>query len=293
MKISGFTIVRNAEILGYPFLESVRSALPFCSEFIVNCGDSTDSTRKWCSELEREYPNRIRVIDSLWSREAQSGGFQLKAQTDAALAKCSGDWCLYLQADEVLHESDFSTIKKDLALAQQYPSVDGIAFQYLHFYGSFQFTIEGRNWYRREVRLFKNHRGIHSFRDAQGFRRVDGSRLLALPTKARVFHYGYVRNTESFYKKSTEMTQWWGEKPPSDPQRYKLKRHLGIRKFGSNHPAVMQARMQATPMDYDPKRSRWALDADEIKNALTLLWEKCVPFRIGEFRNYDLYRSGT
>ena len=43
-KISGFTIVRNATILAYPFRESVLSILPLCEEFIINCGNSTDDT---------------------------------------------------------------------------------------------------------------------------------------------------------------------------------------------------------------------------------------------------------
>ena len=32
------------------------------------------------------------------------------------------------------------------------PEIDGILFDYLHFYGNFSYVITGRNWYRREVR---------------------------------------------------------------------------------------------------------------------------------------------
>lgn len=40
MKVSGFTFIRNGEMLGFPFVESVKSALPVCDEFVVNVGKS-------------------------------------------------------------------------------------------------------------------------------------------------------------------------------------------------------------------------------------------------------------
>ena len=39
MKISGFTIVRNALKFNYPVVEAIKSILPICDEFIVNVGD--------------------------------------------------------------------------------------------------------------------------------------------------------------------------------------------------------------------------------------------------------------
>ena len=44
MKISGFTFVRNGQSLGFPFIQSIRSILPICDEFIVNVGKSDDQT---------------------------------------------------------------------------------------------------------------------------------------------------------------------------------------------------------------------------------------------------------
>ena len=40
MKISLFTFIRNGVKLGYPFLESIRSALPLADEFIIALGPS-------------------------------------------------------------------------------------------------------------------------------------------------------------------------------------------------------------------------------------------------------------
>jgi hypothetical protein len=47
MKISAFTFLRNAHMLGYPFEESIRSVLPLCDEFIVYGGtEKTTASRR-------------------------------------------------------------------------------------------------------------------------------------------------------------------------------------------------------------------------------------------------------
>jgi hypothetical protein len=38
MKISGFSICRNAVKFDYPIVEAIRSALPIVDEFVVNVG---------------------------------------------------------------------------------------------------------------------------------------------------------------------------------------------------------------------------------------------------------------
>ncbi len=285
VQVSGFTIVRNANRLHYPFLESVRSALPLCDEFIISCGDSQDDTRDLCAVLEKESP-KVRVMETQWAREGQSGGFQLKHQTDLALQKCQGQWCLYLQADEALHELDYPAIRAAIEKASLRSDVDGLVFDWKHFYGSFEYEIRGRNWYRREVRLFKNHRGIQAFRDAQGFRR-NGQRLQVLRANARVFHYGYVRTPASLEAKSSEMAQWWGSPPPTAGNPVQLHRHVGLRKFKESHPAVLAKRIALCPQ-FDPQQHSRKWDRNEIKNALTLIWESVFPYRIGEYRNYDI-----
>ncbi len=44
VKISGFTIVRNAIKLDFPVEASIRSILPVCDEVVVNVGRSEDET---------------------------------------------------------------------------------------------------------------------------------------------------------------------------------------------------------------------------------------------------------
>jgi len=287
MKISGFTIVRNAEILDFPFKESVRSAIPLCDEFIINCGDSDDNTYSLCDELQKEFPDKIKIIRSVWERENQTGGFQLKSQSDAAMKQCRGNWLIYIQADEVFHEEDYPKIRNAIQKADPLTEVDGIVFDYLHFYGNYFFLARGRNWYRREVRALKNGRGIESFRDAQGFR-LSGKRLNAIASEARVFHYGYVRNQEGLMKKTHQLSQWWGEAPTTNEKAFQIYRLFGLTSFQGTHPHTMSEKIKYSSNLIDPSQCKRRWNKRELKNAITLLWEKIFPFRIGEYRNYNL-----
>ncbi len=45
MKVSGFTIIKNAVINGYPIVEAITSILPVVDEMIVLVGDCDDDTQ--------------------------------------------------------------------------------------------------------------------------------------------------------------------------------------------------------------------------------------------------------
>jgi hypothetical protein len=61
VKVSGFTIVRNAIKLDFPVEASIRSILPVCDEVVVNVGRSEDATL----ELVRSIADpRILILES-------------------------------------------------------------------------------------------------------------------------------------------------------------------------------------------------------------------------------------
>src|SRR3989338_9233521 len=99
MKISGFTITRNAIKFNYPVLESIRSILPICDEFIVNVGDSEDGRLELIKSLGGA-KNRINQK----VRGLAQGPEVLSPQTNLARRECPGEWAFYLQSDEVIHE---------------------------------------------------------------------------------------------------------------------------------------------------------------------------------------------
>ena len=157
MKVSGFTICRNAVKFDFPVVEAIRSALPIVDEFIVNVGQSDDGTLELIRSIVSD---KIRIVESYWDDRMKKDGLIYSCQTNIALSHCAGDWALYVQADEVLHEADYDTIRKELDDHLANLAVLGFTFRYLHFYGDYRTT---NPWgYHRAVRIIRNDGRVES-----------------------------------------------------------------------------------------------------------------------------------
>jgi glycosyltransferase involved in cell wall biosynthesis len=162
MKISGFTIVRNAIKYDYPIVEAITSILPICDEMIVAVGKSEDDTL----ELIRSIGSpKIKIIETIWDERLREGGKVLADETNKAFAAVSedSDWAFYIQGDEVIHEKYLPSIKASMEKFKNDSSVDGLLFNYTHFFGSYDFIGDSRRWYRREIRVIKNDHTISSY----------------------------------------------------------------------------------------------------------------------------------
>ena len=185
MKISGFTFIRNGINLDYPFIESILSILPIVDEMIVVVGDCEDGTRE---SIVRLPSPKIKIIDTVWDENMRKGGEILAQQTNIALDNISGDWGFYIQGDEVLHEKYYEVIVEKMKTNLHNEKVDGLLFNYLHFYGSYDFVGTSRKWYRNEIRIIRNNPKIRSYKDAQGFRKA-GKKLHVKNINASIYHY--------------------------------------------------------------------------------------------------------
>jgi glycosyltransferase involved in cell wall biosynthesis len=198
--ISGFTFIRNGVSLGYPFVESIKSLLPIVDEFVIALGFGNDETKTILANFKNP---KILIIETVWDDNKRIGGTILAEQTDIALKHCKGEWCIYLQADEIIHEDDYQNIIENINNSDQ--DVEGLIFNWRHFYGSYNYLGVGRQWYRREVRAFKNSGKVVSWKDAQGFRTLDENgntrKLKCKLIESRIFHYGWVRPPKIQMKK--------------------------------------------------------------------------------------------
>jgi glycosyltransferase involved in cell wall biosynthesis len=264
LKISGYSIVRNAIRYGYPLAESLRSLLPLVDELVVAVGKSDDKTE----QLLRDVGGRkLKMIRTVWDEGLRQGGRILSQQSNLALSRCRGDWAVYLQADEVLHEDDLGLIERGCAKHQRTP-IEGLRFDYLHFYGSYQCVqAHWRKWYRTAVRAVKTGRGIASVGDAYGFRvgGEGGRRLLSLGCGARVFHYGWCRPPQVMAAKQRNLDRLyhddaWLRAQAAQSARirafYADRGHL--ERFRGSHPAVMAARVAAQDWRFDDGIERQA-----------------------------------
>jgi hypothetical protein len=262
MRISGFTMVRNATKLYYPIGESIASILPICDEFVVALGegDADDRTREVIEGLGSD---KIRIIDTVWDTEAFPGGTENAHQTDIALSECSGDWCFYLQADEVVHEADLPVIQARCRELLGDAAVEGLLFDYFHFWGDYDHYLPFHGWYDREIRIVRNRPDIHSWRTAQSFRRipgfdgrsykqVEGTHKLNVATAgAHIYHYGWVRPPRYMQSKNKALDAIHKGDAGAEAK------HAGraaafdygplakIPRFPGSHPAVMARRIAA------------------------------------------------
>jgi hypothetical protein len=285
IKVCGFTFVKNAVKLDFPLAESIRSALPLCGKFIVVLGECNDGTREM---IERIGSDKIQIIDSAWDESQKSGGRVYAQETDKAFQAIGPeyDWCLYIQADEVLHEQDYPKIQKALEKWNGHHDVEGLLFKYCHFYASFDYVGNSRKWYRNEIRLIRNDKTIQSYRDAQGFRKL-GRKLSVVPVDATVYHYGWVRPPALMQKKNDAVKKYYsGETGESHELEFDYEQSFdSLMKFDGTHPQVMKKRIDA---------KNWQINIDSSKIKMKLKYkllyyiEKHLGVRLFEYRNYTI-----
>ena len=285
IKICGFTFVKNAVKLDFPLEESIRSALPLCDRFIVALGDCDDGTREL---IEHIGSDKIQIIESVWDETQKSGGRVYALETDKAFQAIGPefDWCLYIQADEVLHEKEYPKIRETINKWHTYPDVEGFLFSYFHFYGSFDYVGNSRKWYRNEIRLIRNDKTIRSYRDAQGFRK-QGRKLSVVPVDATVYHYGWVRPPVMMQQKFDMVKQYYsGQNPEPTIFEFDYEQNFdALRKFEGTHPEVMKNRIEA---------KNWQINFDTTKIRMKLKYkilfyiENYFGVRLFEYRNYTI-----
>ena len=247
MRISGFTFARNAVKYDYPLREALLSILPAVDELVVAVapGDPDDDTRGLVESLDDP---RVRIVDGVWDDARRQ---EIYADlTNVALDECTGDWCLYIQADEALHEDDIPTVRARCEELLDDTRVEGMIFDYLHFFGDYAHIQDGQGWYQKEIRLIRNGIGVRSVRDAQSFRYPDQRRITVARAHARVFHYGWVRHPRYMQAKVKE---FWSHRR----SRAEVEAEYGGRQefdygplgrlpvYGGTHPSVMQERIAA------------------------------------------------
>lgn len=260
MKISGFSFVRNGDSLYYPVVESIQSVLPICGEFVVavGAGDPHDRTRERIAGIGDA---RIRIVDTVWEEKYFRRGAINAQQTDIAKAACTGDWLLYLQADEVIHEQYLPALAKRCEELQGDSDVEGLLLRYKHFWGDYDHYFEGHAWYSEEIRCIRNLPEIHSWHSAQSFRyfdryesswqATDTRKLRVARVDAEIYHYGWVRPPRLMQQKKHALrTVHAGATQAAAESRCASADFdygpLGaLPRFRGTHPAVMKDRVAA------------------------------------------------
>jgi hypothetical protein len=291
MHLSGFSVARNAIDLDYPIVESIQSILPIVNDFVIALGDSYDNTTEAVRSINSP---KIVILERTWDSSLFDRGAILAHETSAALDMCKGSWCIYLQADEVIHEKYLPVIVEACRKYQDDPEVEAFLLSYKHFWGDYFRYQKTRNWYRREIRVVRNSIGARSWKSAQGFR-INGRKMRAVLIPAEVYHYGWVRNPHRMKRKrvahdSLHHDREWIEKHYKGDEREKpfefgSLENLAI--FTGTPPEVMKERIRLKDWSVDTNHSvNKEHKHNQIGVRVLSAIERFLGTHAGEYRNY-------
>ncbi len=310
MTISGYTFVRNAVKLAYPLRESILSILDLVDEYVIAwCpGDTDDDTLAVIQSLDSP---KIKLVEAAWEPEKYRQNTLYAYLSDLAKEHCRGDWLFYLQVDEVVHEKYLSLIAQACQHYLKRPQIEGLLFNYRHFWGDYEHCFNHHGWYPREIRIIRNLPQIHSWRDAQSFRyyrdfepstaaylQKAGTRKLRVALlPAEIYHYGWVRPPHIMSDKQNRMSR---TSSGHNKDIYAAQFDYGplnrVPHFKGTHPAVMQARLAAfnwrDQLQYSghPDPGRPPHKHEKLKYRLRSWLELNLlgGRELGGFRNYQL-----
>lgn len=287
MLVAGFTIIRNALKYDYPVKEAILSVLPLCDAFYVGVGQSEDDTRRLIESIGSE---KIRIIDTVWDDSLREGGRVLAVETNKVLDAIPDayDWCFYIQSDECIHEEDYPKIKAAMERYQDVSSVDGLLFEYKHFYGHYSYIGIGRRWYKNEIRIIRNNKTFRSYKDAQGFRTSDNKKLRVIETGAFIYHYGWVKSPKAQQAKQSNFHKMWHDDEwvknnIAEVEEFDYNNIDLLAEYKGTHPKIFEQRIKNATwkFKYDPKKVK-----RNLKYRFLYFVEQVSGWRIGENRNY-------
>ena len=292
MKVSGFSFIKNAVKFDYPVIEAITSILPVCDEFIIAVGKSDDNTLDYIKTINSP---KIKIIETVWDDSLREGGRVLADETNKALKAVAkdSDWCFYIQGDEVIHEKYLDNIKNAMLKYKDDLKVDGLLFDHINFYGSYDYLADSRRWHKKEIRVIRNNRGFYSYKDAMSFRKGNDVKLDVVYVDACIYHYGWVRPPAAMQLKQLEFHKlWhddkWVEENIPKVDEFDYSKVESVTKFIGTHPKVMEQRL---------KRLNWKFSFDPTRRSIPSLRRRILEvvykktgWHIGEFKNYKLIK---
>jgi glycosyltransferase involved in cell wall biosynthesis len=251
--ISVYTTTTNSIRDEFFAVEGIKSALKFADEVIIVDGGSEDNTLE---QIEKIGDSRIKVFHSPWLTSLGTGIYAINKSL--ALGRCTSEWCVLMDSDEVFHEYDARKI-------QQIPSsvtdnVIAVSFNTLHFYKDYYHIMNGvKEWkdlYNHKIYMVRNGLGIHHGNnngDPDAHLTSDGKPLpidRVIHMDISVFHYGHVRTTESYLRKTNKLHKSFSGADHKEVTQHAWIPDWKLSTFSGEHPAVMLDRIAVGTNDY-------------------------------------------
>ena len=200
--ISTYTICSNPLSECYPIKEMILSNLQFAEEVVVADFDSIDGTIELLNYIKNDieinpskYYGKLKIIKGDMKYE-NTEYFYAKAKNQA-LDACTNDWVIRIDADEIIPEWCFETVKNLGKITSK--SKYAFLFKRLHFYRDYR-TIKviynDRRGYTYMFRKSTTARHKYVVGNCDGLIRESDNTFfddLGIPEHVTVFHYSWCR----------------------------------------------------------------------------------------------------
>ena len=198
VKLSGYTVIRNARDLDYCVVECIQSMLPVCDEVLVCDSESTDGTFEMLTTWAK-VERKLRVISRAWPNPKGDPQFFINWLNDTR-QQVKHQMCLELDADEILHESSYPEIRAS-ADRQECRS-----FHRLNFWGDAQHTCPpGVVCSDSVARLGPSDLWQPSDAPCEHEWQAEIVKQAYPGPSLVIGHYGFLRRREAFFAKSKVM----------------------------------------------------------------------------------------
>ena len=250
------TVCSNPLSMDFPLKECLESAAGIADEIIlINADDiypcdTVGEVNFVISSLSQDIKNKMKVYYLPWRDSFRKNMSSI--EMSVAMSQCTGDYLIWLDADEVLHEKNYEDINKLINIGH-----DAYSFRTIHFYKDYNhYKTPSGHWYNHRPKLVRNNLGIssayQSWIENGEIKREFTADLVTWDykpvhafsklTKIPIYHYGYVRDTDKMTKKQNAI-----EKRHHPDYKYvdKIKWDMkGIKEFKGTHPKPMLERIK-------------------------------------------------
>jgi len=189
--ISVCFVIKNGITQGYPFWESLKSCLSFADEIVISEGYSDDGTDDVIRRFIDMYSDQVkfRLYRDDWDACHSPYGEVIATISLKNLRRCEYKWVYYLQADEVLHESNANFVKDINAYHSH--EFNSVSFRFYHFINSWK-PLESGRAYDEAIRMVKNSPDITFLGDAWNFQGGINPTCPAGLSPKPIYHLGWV-----------------------------------------------------------------------------------------------------
>ena len=187
----GILSISNASGLKYPYLAVVKNLSQLCTNVVVGL-DPTYSVD--LAEILALKLDNVVMVDSVWNRDNRAAGSEIALQMDKmidyAQKMFSPDWVVVMQADEVLHEDAFDSLRASLDFCS--PDITGLSTERIYFWRDLK-TVR-TDWNADLVRIFRP--GYYSFMaentDKAGMYSAQVKEGIQMKSPFLIYHYSRV-----------------------------------------------------------------------------------------------------